>query len=131
MQALPAHVRSRSGAIALAMIVLLATHGIASAQPAPIEGRWHTPNNAATIEIYLAKDGAHYGKLVAADNPKAKPGTLILRSLKTAGDAWRGTIYAPERDRTLDVTVRRDGPQLKLRVSAGFRDKTIYWTRAQ
>jgi uncharacterized protein (DUF2147 family) len=101
-----------------------------SSKQAPIAGRWHTPDKEATIEIYLAKDGAYYGKLVAAKNPKAKPGLLILRKLKKKGDKWEGKLFVAKRDRLVDVAVRPDGTKLKVTVSAGFRSKTIYWTRA-
>jgi uncharacterized protein (DUF2147 family) len=98
---------------------------------APIVGRWFTPDQEATIEIYLAKDGKHYGKLVAARDSRAKTGGLILRELEKKGDGWKGTIYVPQKDRIVGVTVHVEGDRLKLDVSAGFRDKTVYWTRAK
>jgi uncharacterized protein (DUF2147 family) len=101
-----------------------------SSKRAPIAGLWHTPEKEATIKIYLAKDGMYYGELVAAKNPKAKPGLLILRKLKEKDGKWAGKLFAAKHRRIVDVAVQPDGAKLKLTVSAMGRTKTIHWTPA-
>ncbi|MEM1084386.1 MAG: DUF2147 domain-containing protein [Verrucomicrobiota bacterium] len=95
----------------------------------PIEGRWLTPKAEGTVEIKV-DEGVLIGRLVASTNEKAKLGTVILRDFVRSGDRWTGKIYTPKHDRVLDAELSiRDG-ELIVKVSAGFRSKSVTWTRA-
>ena len=95
-----------------------------------VEGRWLTDKKDATVEVKIEK-GVLRGKLVAAKNPKAPLGLLILRDFKAKGDSWEGKIFVPKRSKTFDASISLKGARLKIEVSAGLFGKTIYWTRAK
>jgi len=96
----------------------------------PLEGRWLTPEGEGTVEIRVV-NGVLEGELVASTNKQAKLGTLILRDFVRSGDGWKGRLYAPKHDRTLNAELAlRDG-KLVIKVSAGIRSQSVIWTRAK
>ncbi len=95
----------------------------------PVEGRWHTKDAEATIEINV-RDGVLTGTLEAATDERAKIGTVILRDFVRDGDGWKGKMRAPKKGRTVDAYLTVKNGKLVIKVSAGLRTKTLTWTRA-
>jgi len=96
----------------------------------PIEGRWHTPGKEGTVEIEIS-DKVLSGKLVASTHEEAKIGAKILRDFVSNGKSWKGKVYIPKKDKTLDAELSLQDGSLKMKVSAGLRSKSIIWTRAE
>lgn len=95
----------------------------------PVEGRWHTPKQEGTIEVKV-DGGVLKGTLVGSEDKGAKLGTVILRDFVRSDNKWKGKIYAPKRGKVMDAELSLQNGKLVIKVSAGFRTKTIVWTKA-
>ncbi len=51
---------------------LLALSKVSFAQKDQLENTWYNEKKTSKIQIYLAKDGGYYGKVVWLDNPNDK-----------------------------------------------------------
>lgn len=121
--------------ILLFSIAMLA-FGVASfAQADPIEHTWYNEAKTGKIQIYKAKDGRFYGKIVWLKEPNrdGKPkldisnpdkarrndpvmGLLVLKKFKKTGDGEYedGTIYDPKNGKTYDCTMKLKGNVLDV-----------------
>jgi uncharacterized protein (DUF2147 family) len=127
----------------------------AKAQKETVEGFWLNQEKEAKIEIYKAKDGKFYGKIVwlkepnrdgkpktDINNPKkelrSQPiiGLLILKSFVKDSDKEYedGTIYDPKNGKSYscDITVKSNN-ELAIRgyVGISLMGRTTTWTRTQ
>jgi uncharacterized protein (DUF2147 family) len=118
-----------------------------------IEGIWFNQEKSAKIEVYKAKDGKYYGKIIwlkeplrdgkpklDQENPDAKKrsqpiiGLLILRGFtKEEDDEYEGgTIYDPKNGKTYSCKIKQKGNRLDVRGYVGISliGRTTTWTKA-
>lgn len=118
-----------------------------------IEGRWYNEEKTAQVEIYLAKDGKYYGKIVWLKEPekngkprldenntntasRSKPlmGLLLLKSFKKDGNVYDdGTIYDPKNGKTYSCKITyKNATTLSIRGYVGISmiGRTTTWTKA-
>jgi hypothetical protein len=98
-----------------------------------IAGKWQAENDAnRQSEIYLAKDGFYYGKLIAEKGKTENLGKLILKKLKydSATQTFKGTMSPPDRNMELEATVSFVGKdKLKIVARKFLMSKTVYFVR--
>jgi uncharacterized protein (DUF2147 family) len=133
-------------------VLMISTH-FASAQKDKVEGFWLNQEKEAKIEIYKAKNGKFYGKIVWLkepnrngkpkmddNNPKAnlktQPiiGLLILKGFnKDDEDTYEdGTIYDPKNGKTYSCKITYENAnKLSIRgyVGISMLGRTTTWTR--
>lgn len=120
----------------------------------PLLHLWYNEEKNAKIEIYKAKDGRYYGKVVWLKVPTVdgKPktdihnsdekkrnqpiiGLVILKGIKKVGnnDYEDGTVYDPKNGSTYKCKMSFDGDKLNLRGYIGFSwiGRTTTWTKAE
>lgn len=122
------------------------------AQSDKIEGIWFNDVKDAKIQIYKAKDGKFYGKIIwlkeplkngkpklddknRKENLKTQPivGLVILKYFEKDGDIYEdGTIYDPENGKTYDCKITYKGKTLSIRgyVGISLLGRTTVWERA-
>ena len=135
------------------ILMMFAIHAGAFAQSDPIEKVWLNGQKTGKIQIYKAKDGKFYGKIVwlAEPNRDGKPkldinnsnaklrtrpvmGLLILRGFEKDGDDEYdgGTIYDPKNGKTYSCVMTLKGDKLDVRgyVGVSLLGRTDTWTVA-
>lgn len=134
--------------------VLLASAQFAAAQKDKVEGFWLNQEKEAKVEIYKAKNGKFYGKIVwlkepmrngkpkmddknPKDNLKSQPliGLLILKGFDKDGDKTYedGTIYDPKNGKTYSCKITYENANtLSIRgyVGISMLGRTTTWTKA-
>lgn len=126
---------------------------VAKAQTDPIEKVWYNQEKTAKIQVYKAKDGRFYGKMVwlkeplengkpkvDKENPDEKKrntpliGLILLRGLEKDGDHEydNGKIYDPKNGKTYSCKITHKGNTLDLRGFVGISliGRTSTWTLA-
>ena len=126
---------------------------VAKAQTDPIEKVWYNQEKTAKIQVYKAKDGRFYGKMVwlkeplengkpkvDKENPDEKKrntpliGLILLRGLEKDGDNEydNGKIYDPKNGKTYSCKITHKGNTLDLRGFVGISliGRTSTWTLA-
>lgn len=136
------------------LAILLVTANYTYAQKDRVEGFWLNQEKEAKIEIYKAKNGKFYGKIVwlkepnrdgkpktDTNNPKenlrSQPiiGLLILKAFNKDGEKTYedGTIYDPKNGKTYSckITYENDN-KLSIRgyVGISMLGRTTTWTRS-
>lgn len=101
-----------------------------------IIGHWKSDDKEKDIqmEIYLAKDGYYYGKVINDKSTSSKGGSLILKKLSyiTEVKTYKGTMEPPDINGTLNVTVALESVnRLKIVARKLLMSKTIYFFRIQ
>lgn len=138
--------------IALTVIVSFAFKSSTLAQD-QIEKVWYNQEKTSKIQVYKAKDGKFYGKIIWLKDPlkNGKPkldeenpdkgkrtqpivGLVILRGLKKDGDKEYSdaTIYDPKNGKTYSCKITYKGNKLDLRGYVGISliGRTSTWTLA-
>ena len=132
------------------LVSVLGTH-LASAQADKIEGVWLNEEKDAKIQIYKAKDGRFYGKIIWLRDPlkNGKPKTdeknpkdnmknqplvdlVILKGFEADGNTYDdGTIYDPQNGKTYDCKITYKGKTLAIRGYIGISlfGRTTVWER--
>ncbi len=135
--------------------LLFVTAHFAFAQKDKIEGVWLNQEKEAKVEVYKAKNGKFYGKIVWLKEPDrdGKPkldinnqkeslrtqpimGLLILKGFNKAGENTYedGTIYDPKNGKTYSCKMTwEDANNLSIRgyVGISMLGRTTKWTRSQ
>ena len=137
--------------LTLAFILVTSQFSFAKDQ---IEGKWYNEEKTAKVEIYLAKNGKYYGKIVwlkepekngnpktDENNPKeserSKPlmGLLLLKSFVKDGNAYEdGSIYDPKNGKTYSCKITyKNANTLSIRGYIGISliGRTTTWTKAE
>lgn len=137
----------------LLFVALTFTAKFSFAQTDPIERVWYNTEKSAKIQIYKAKDGKFYGKIVwlAEPNRDGKPKTdihnpdaarhndpiinlLILKKFDKDGEKGyeNGSIYDPKNGKTYKCKMTLEGNNLDVRGYIGFSmlGRTEHWTKA-
>ena len=129
----------------LAAMALSASAGAAA--PAPVAGRWLTPERDAMVEIGAcgAQLCGRIARVLKADPSKPKTdvnnpdpalrsrpvvGLPILTGFTAGKDQWNGRIYDPRNGKSYRSILIRDGATLKVKGCLGPFCKTQVWTRA-
>ncbi|MCW5907732.1 MAG: DUF2147 domain-containing protein [Chitinophagales bacterium] len=125
----------------------------------PIERIWYNQEKTSKIQIYLAKDGNFYGKVIWLDEPNDKKtgkprtdkenpdaklrdtpleGLLVLKGFKVNPENPKeyigGKVYDPENGKTYCGKITHKGNTLDLRgflCAASFLGRTAVWTLAE
>lgn len=123
------------------------------AQSDPIEHLWYNQEKTAKIQVYKARDGRFYGKIVwlkepdengrpriDKNNPNASQrnaplmGLLVLKGFKKDGSNLYsgGTIYDPKNGKTYSCKINFKGNELDVRGYVGISliGRTTTWTLA-
>jgi len=142
-----------------AVFLLVLTFVAAMPEKNQIEKVWYNAEKTSKIQVYLAKDGKYYGKIVwlkePTDKDTGKPrtdkenpdeklqstpleGLLILRGFsidpEDANLYTGGTVYDPKNGKTYCGKLTFKGKELDLRgflCSASFLGRTSTWTLAE
>lgn len=145
--------------VSLIVMVLFATAAFAQREKNQIEKIWYNQEKTSKIEVYLAKDGKYYGKIVWLKEPndaetgkprtdkenpdeklKATPlmNSLILRGFSVDPEDKNlytgGTVYDPKNGKTYCGKLTFKGTTVDLRgfiCSASFLGRTSTWTLAE
>jgi uncharacterized protein (DUF2147 family) len=135
------------------LAIFFGVHATAIAQADPIEKVWFNGTKSGKIQIYKAKDGKFYGKIVwlAEPNRDGKPkldinnenvrlrdrpvmGLLILKGFKKEGSGKYvdGTIYDPKNGKTYSCKMELKNNKLDVRgyVGVTMLGRTDTWTPA-
>jgi len=119
-----------------------------------IRGQWYTEENKSLVEIYRAKNGKYYGKIVWLKNPletNGKPkvddenpdpakrndpiiGLVLLKGFDYKGEGVykNGTIYDPDNGKTYDCIITfANNDKLFIRGYIGISliGRTTEWIR--
>jgi len=144
----------RLSIIALLTVALLLVTTSISFGKDQIEGKWYNEEKTAQVEIYLAKNGKYYGKIVwlkepekngkprtDEHNPKeseqGKPlmGLLLLKSFVKDGNVYEdGSIYDPKNGKTYSCKITyKNASTLSIRgyVGISMLGRTTTWTKAE
>jgi uncharacterized protein (DUF2147 family) len=118
----------------ISVFLLLATAGFAQTANS-ITGNWKNEDKDKPLEmeIYLAKDGSYYGKVINNSDP-AKNGTLAIKSLiyDETAKKWKGTLQPPDINMTLNITITMENAnRLKMAAKKMLMSKTIYLIRTK
>jgi uncharacterized protein (DUF2147 family) len=139
--------------VLLFSFVFIGLSVVVKAQTDPIEKVWYNQEKTAKIQVYKAKDGRFYGKMVwlkdplengkpkvDKENPDAKKrntpliGLILLRGLEKDGDKEydNGKIYDPKNGKTYSCKITHKGNSLDLRGFVGISliGRTSTWTLA-
>lgn len=146
--------QKRSFKFLLLSLFFLTSKTMCFAQADPIEGIWYNQEKTSKIQVYKAKDGRFYGKIVWIDKPMkdGKPkvddknpdeskrntpivGLIILKGLEKDGDNGYdgGKIYDPKNGKTYSCKITHKGKTLDLRGFVGISliGRTSTWTLAE
>ena len=138
----------------LLLVMIFSFGNRALAQKDQVEGLWLNEEKTAKVQIYLAKDGKYYGKIVWLKEPNkdGKPkvdeknpkenlrntplmGMLILKAFEKEDDGVYddGTIYDPKNGKTYDCKMTYKGKTLDIRgyVGISLLGRTTVWTRSE
>jgi uncharacterized protein (DUF2147 family) len=124
---------------------------LASAQADKIEGIWLNEEKDARIQIYKARDGKFYGKIIWLKEPmkngklktdeknpketlKQQPliDLVILKGFEMDGNTYDdGTIYDPQNGKTYDCKMTYKGKTLAIRgyIGVSLFGRTTVWER--
>ncbi len=142
-----------SSKLLLLTVLFMGFNLAANAQADPIEKVWYNQEKTAKIQVYKAKDGKFYGKMVwlkeplengkpkvDKENPDEKKrntpliGLILLRGLEKDGDKEYdgGKIYDPKNGKTYSCKITHKGNTLDLRGFVGISliGRTSTWTLA-
>lgn len=136
----------------IALLVSVFGTQLVKAQSDKIEGLWLNEEKDARIQIYKARDGKFYGKIVWLRDPmeNGKPKTdkknpkenlknqplvdlVILKGFNMDGNTYEdGTIYDPQNGKTYDCKMTYKGKTLAIRGFIGFSlfGRTTVWEKS-
>lgn len=139
----------------LTLVLLFVTSGFAFAQKDKVEGKWLNQEKDAKVEIYKAKNGKFYGKIIwlkepdrngkpktddknPKENLRSQPiiGLLILKGFNKDGDNTYedGTVYDPKNGKTYSCKITYENANtLSIRgyVGISMLGRTTTWTRSE
>ncbi len=117
----------------LCIVILFFSSACFSQTANAVIGKWQNEEKgkAMQIEIYHAKDGKYYGKIIN-NNKTSKNGTIAIRGLifNESTQTYKGTMQPPDADINLNVTVSLENiNRLKVVAKKLLLRKTIYLSR--
>jgi uncharacterized protein (DUF2147 family) len=112
----------------LFLVTLISLAGSSIFAQSDIVGTWNTGDQNTLVKIEQV-DGFYTGIIISSDNDKAKPGTLIMKDVKHKKDKLEGKMFAIRKGKWLDAELHHTEDKLVIIISAGFRNKTVEWTK--
>ncbi len=101
--------------------------------PDKMLGKWaFEENSKSIIEVYLAKDGMYYGKVVTANEEKLKVGHLVFQKCKyeVSSASLKGIIKPTDTAKEMNVTISLDSDgKLKAVAKKFFMSKTLLFSK--
>jgi hypothetical protein len=105
-------------------------------QPGAITGNWRVEEKSKGVqmEIYLAKDGNYYSKIINDTSKASKNGILVLQKLiyDEKKQQYTGTIKPPEAGLALNATVTMENAnRIKIVAKKMLMSKILYLVRVK
>jgi hypothetical protein len=101
--------------------------------PDKMLGKWKFEEDAkSVVEIYLAKDGMYYGKIITAGDEKMKVGHLLFQKCKyeESSASLKGIIRPTETAKEMNVTINLESNgKLKAVAKKFFMSKTLFFSK--
>jgi hypothetical protein len=101
--------------------------------PDKMLGKWKSEEDTKNIvEIYLAKDGMYYGKVITSSDVKLKVGHLLFQKCKydESSASLKGIIRPTETAQELNATITLDNNgKLKAVAKKFFMSKTLLFSK--
>ncbi|MGL4630096.1 MAG: DUF2147 domain-containing protein [Leadbetterella sp.] len=123
---------NKSATIILIICTLWANYSFGQVTEKGIVGNWYSEEmDQSTIQIYLAKDGAYYGKIIKSPKPD-HIGAIIFHQLRfnEKEQEWSGTIRQPKKDISINAKVTMvSKDKLKLVGTKLIITKTFYLSK--
>lgn len=120
-------------AITLIHTFLMLTFASMAQNPDKVLGKWKFEEDSkSVVEIYLAKDGMYYGKIITAGNEKMKVGHLLFQKCKYEGSSasLKGIIKPTDTAKEMNVTISLDNNgKLKAVAKKFFISKTLLFSK--
>jgi uncharacterized protein (DUF2147 family) len=117
-----------------ALLVLLLSVGTLPAFAEDLDGFWKIDDQPVWMEIHPDGDSSS-GTVRRNDRNPEAVGLTLLQALSTvAGETrtWAGQIFAARLGEYRDAEITLAEPErLEITVKAGFRGRTIGWTRVE
>jgi hypothetical protein len=119
--------------ITLIFTFLMLTFASVASNPDKMLGKWSFDENSKSIvEVYLAKDGMYYGKIISAGDEKMKVGHLVFQKCKyeASSTSLKGIIKPSDTAKEMNVTISldKDG-KLKAVAKKFFMSKTLFFSK--
>ncbi len=95
-----------------------------------LPGIWKTDKDNTLVRIEKQGD-VFEGKVISSDDENIKPGTVMLKDVKSKKEKLEGKIYVPARDTWLEGTFEVSGDKLKITAKIAFISKSVVWTKNQ
>jgi uncharacterized protein (DUF2147 family) len=114
---------------ALTSFLVFYTSLIATGQIS-LAGKWNTGKDNTVVERY-EQNGKWYAKIISSNNPDAVIGKNILLDFTKSNDVWKGKLYAPKRQKTMEAVITPKKDVLSIVVTSGWVSRTIEWTRVK
>jgi hypothetical protein len=119
--------------ITLIFSFLMFSFASVASNPDKMLGKWafdETPKSI--VEVYLAKDGMYYGKVVASGDEKLKVGHLVFQKCKYEANSTslKGIIKPSDTAKEMNVTISLDkNGKLKAVAKKFFMSKTLFFSK--
>jgi hypothetical protein len=112
---------------------LMLTFASFAKNPDKMLGKWSFDESSKSIvEIYLAKDGMYYGKIISANDEKMKVGHLVFQKCKyeASSASLKGIIKPSDTAKEMNVTISLDANgKLKAVAKKFFMSKTLMFSK--
>ncbi|MDX2305385.1 MAG: DUF2147 domain-containing protein [Microscillaceae bacterium] len=111
------------------LMILILGSSVLTLDGDQILGNYVSPDAKSKMQVYKEGD-VYFGKLTYNKENKVKLGTIILKNLVYANKEWKGTAFAPARNKELPVTVTMpDAKTLSMTVKVGLSTQTKTWKK--
>ena len=112
----------------LSVLICLLFSTLAMNAQQTITGIWNTGKENTNVEITEVNSVCE-GVIVSSDNTKAKIGKQLLKDIKLVDGEWKGKLFAAKKGEWMDAVLEEKGNKLLITVKAGWKSKTLEWTR--
>lgn len=120
-------------AITLTLTFLMLTFALMAQNPDKMLGKWlFEEDSKSIVEVYLAKDGMYYGKVISASEVKLKVGHLLFQKCKyeASSSSLKGIIKPTDTAKGMNVTISLDANgKLKAVAKKFFMSKTLLFSK--
>lgn len=100
-----------------------------------IIGKWQNTNDSLfQIEIFLARNGYYYGKVLNDQKQVQNNGKIILQKLRydSSQKTYSGLMMPPDANITINAEIRLlPSNKIKLKISKSIISKTMYLIKIQ
>ncbi len=119
--------------ITLTLTLLMLTFASMAQNPDKMLGKWKFEEDGKSIvEVYLAKDGMYYGKIISAADTKMTVGHLLFQKCKYEANSpsLKGIIKPTDTAKEMNITISLDANgKLKAVAKKFFMSKTLLFSK--